>query len=111
MDQALEPESGQHFPCLCRMVDVFGMQPVKIIVWEQLYLREFINPQTSFRELDDLMGVSKSPSLLKDEGCWMQDPSLCLLTYGNGNLLPSSWLANTKSSKSTHLQRNAEKAV
>lgn len=29
MDQALEPELGQHFPCVCRMVDVFGMQPVK----------------------------------------------------------------------------------
>lgn len=111
MDQALEPELGQHFPCLHRIVDVFGMQPVKIIVWKQLYLREFINPQTSFREFDDLMGVSKSPSLLKDKGCWIQDPFLCLLSCWNGNLLPSSWLANTKSRKNIHLQRNAENSV
>lgn len=116
MDQALEPELGQHFPHFCRMVDVFGMQPVKTIVWEQLYLRGFINPQASLRELDDILGVSQSPSLLKEEGCCIQDPSLCLLSYWNGNLLPSSWLANMKSSKrkcskSIQLQRNAEKTV
>lgn len=58
---------------------MFGMQPVKITVWDQLYLRGFINPQTSLREFDDLIGVSQSLSLLKDKGCWVQDPSLCLL--------------------------------